>query len=110
MPAAQQPGREAVDDAGAAADPVRAVHWVFHVRDATDNMPWVEEGGHHHGVRVPRGVNPHGGVHVARAMGGRDTGGVAAQVAGGGDQRQPGYQSSYQVVRAAQRPRAQPVI
>jgi hypothetical protein len=76
-----------VDSTGTAEGLVRAVYQVFHVRDAADDMPRVEEGGGRHGVRVPRGVNPHDGVHGTRAVEGRDPGSVAAAVAGGGDRR-----------------------
>jgi hypothetical protein len=62
MQAPQQPDSEAVDDAGSAEDPVRVIHRMFYVRDAPDNMPRVEGRGWYHGMRVPRGVNPHDGV------------------------------------------------
>jgi hypothetical protein len=86
-----------VDGTGTAADPVRAVHWLFYMRDAPDDMPRVEGS---HRVRVPRGVDPHGGVDVVWAMGNGNTGSVAAAVARGWG-GQPGRGSGYQVVRAA---------
>lgn len=88
-----------MDGAGAAADPVHAVEYMFYVRGAAVDLPWVGGGG----IRVPEDFDPAGGADAVWPWAGRAARCMAAAVAAAWDFH-GGPPAGHSMAWAAKRP------